>query len=159
MQISEYANTSIELEFDINADELVGEATDVVEEIIDEHIKPLVQRIMHLEKLAGMAHDEHGTPFDPAVKAEAEAARAMEEMADADERREQALSREATVKSWDGNLSVVESAAEYIKLGWTADQLREAWQLAGMPADQLGQVLAAADSLVQLGFVTREVQV
>ena len=147
MDISTNVSTDFDIELEIDADELVEEAAWKVQEIIDERIEPLVQRIMHLEKLAGMAHDEDGDPFDP----EAEAARVMEEMADAaDERR-------AVVSKWSVMHSVVECAAEYIKLGWTEDELREAWEATeGLSADELSQVIIAAASLVRLGLVERE---
>ena len=149
MDISTNVSTDFDIELEIDADELVEEAAWKVQEIIDERIEPLVQRIMHLEKLAGMAHDEDGDPFDP----EAEAARVMEEMADAaDERR-------AVVSKWSVMHSVVECAAEYIKLGWTEDELREAWEATeGLSADELSQVIIAAASLVRLGLVEREAQ-
>ena len=149
MDISTNVSTDFDIELEIDADELVEEAAWKVQEIIDERIEPLVQRIMHLEKLAGMAHDEDGDPFDP----EAEAARVMEEMADAaDERR-------AVVSKWSVMHSVVECAAEYIKLGWTEDELREAWEATeGLSSDELSQVIIAAASLVRLGLVEREAQ-
>ena len=153
MDISTNVSTDFAIELEIDAHELVEEAAWKVQEIIDERIEPLVQRIMHLEKLAGMAHDEHGTPFDPEAKAEAEAARVMEEMADAAEE------RRAGVSKWSVMHSVVECAAEYIKLGWTEDELREAWEATeGLSADELSQVIIAAASLVRLGLVEREAQ-
>jgi len=142
-----YASIDSETTLDIDAVDLVNEAESAVESIIDEHIKPLVQRIMHLEKLAGMVHNEDGDPIDP----EAEAWRIKNDQLASDERRR-------TVEKWgDAGLETVECAVEYIKLGWTEDDLREAWEhTKGLSADGLSRVINVATSLVQRGLTARE---
>ena len=159
-----YTDSNVEITLDIDADELVGEAESTVQEIIDEHTKPLVQRtadmcvrIMHLEKLAGMVHNEDGYPIDPEVEAEAEAAREMEEMADA----QQAEADACLVLAWatkeDGPTPIM-WAHWYIKLGWTEERFTKAWYSASPGGVSLAQVLDTAGQLESLGLVTREVQ-